>query len=162
VEGRVLELAIKARREELEQDWKGLRRGWYLGGEGFGERLTGLLEKAVEGRQRASHSGPARVAHDQAAAERLVRAGMKAVGLQASDLKKLRKGAPEKAALAWWLRERTTVRLAWIAERLDMGHASRVSQAVARMRKRPGRRLKQLQRMLKGVQLNSGTNETPQ
>ena len=154
MEARVLELAIKARRQELEADWKGLRRGWYLGGETFREELIGLLEKASEGRQRASHSGPARVAHDQAAGERLLRSGMRAIGLQDSELGKRRKGVPEKAALAWWLRQRTTVRLAWIAERLEMGHASRVSQAVARMRKRPSRRLKQLQRTLKRVELS--------
>jgi hypothetical protein len=152
IEARVLELAIKARRQELEEDWNGLRRGWYLGGETFREQLIGLLEKASKGRQRASHSGPARVAHDQATGERLLRAGVTGIGLQIAELRKRSKGAPEKAALAWWLRQRTTVRLAWIAEQLEMGHASRVSQAVARMRNRPSRRLKQLRRILNQVE----------
>ena len=40
------------------------------------------------------------------------------------------------------------VGLSWIAGRLEMGHESRVSQAVLRMRRRPGRRLKRCQRLL--------------
>ena len=42
------------------------------------------------------------------------------------------KGAPEKVVLAGWLRERTTVSLRWVAERLGMGHYTRVTQAVSR------------------------------
>ena len=68
LEARVLELGIKAGRKELEKEWEQLRRGWYLGGEKFREELVGRLESAVRGRQRGSHSGPARAAHDQAAA----------------------------------------------------------------------------------------------
>ncbi|MGA2866277.1 MAG: transposase [Verrucomicrobiota bacterium] len=59
-----------------------------------------------------------------------------------------REGAPEKAALAWWLRQRTTVPLRWVSERLGMGHSSRVAQAVSRMRRRPGRKLEKLRREL--------------
>ena len=66
-------------------------------------------------------------------------------------------GAPEKVALAWWLRQRTMVRLAWIAEQLGMGHVSRVGQAVAPMRERPGRRLRQLQRKLNPIEIKSLT-----
>jgi len=58
------------------------------------------------------------------------------------------KGTPEKTVLAWWLRQNTVVALDWAANHLGMGHASRVSQAVARMRHRPGRRLKALQHKL--------------
>ena len=35
---------------------------------------------------------------------------------------RLSKAAPEKTALAGWLRERTTVSLRWVTERLGMGH----------------------------------------
>jgi hypothetical protein len=50
--------------------------------------------------------------------------------------------------LAWWLRERTTVSLRWVSQRLGMGHYSRVSQAVSRMRRRPGRKLEKLKAKL--------------
>jgi len=54
------------------------------------------------------------------------------------------KDAPEKVVLAGWLRERTTVSLRWVAERLGMGHYTRVTQAVSRLQHRPGRRLRQM------------------
>ena len=53
--------------------------------------------------------------------------------------------------MAWWLRQHTTVRLGWIAEQLGMGHASRVSQAVARVR--------QLQKVFKRVEAEEANHE---
>src|SRR5436309_2735419 len=69
IEGRVLELASQAGRKELDAEWKALRRGWYVGGEGFSEKLEGYLERVMQGRRRESHSGEAKAAHDEAAAE---------------------------------------------------------------------------------------------
>jgi len=46
--------------------------------------------------------------------------------------------------------------LVWVAERLGMGHESRVSQAVARMTKRPGRRLARLGRLLEELEVGDG------
>ena len=148
LESRVLELGIKARRKELDKQWKELRRGWYLGGESFRDRMVDLAGKGMAGKKRASHSGPARQAHDEQAAAKWLRLGLAALELRRADLGGMLKGAPEKAVLAAWLRERTTVSLGWIAERLEMGHESRVSQAAGRMRHRPGRKLKALQRKL--------------
>ena len=50
--------------------------------------------------------------------------------------------------LAGWLRERATVSLRWVAERLGMGHYTRVTQAVSRLKHRPGRRLRQMKNRL--------------
>jgi len=50
--------------------------------------------------------------------------------------------------LAGWLREQTTVSLRWVAERLGMGHYTRVTQAVSRLKHRPGRRLRQMKNRL--------------
>ena len=58
------------------------------------------------------------------------------------------KGAPEKMVLAWWLRQGTTVPLRWVSERLSMGHVSRVSQAISRVKVRPTRKHESLQRLL--------------
>ncbi len=146
LEARVLELASQAGRKELEEQWKALRRGWYVGGGGFLEKLQDRLEGAVKGR-RESHSGPAKAAHDEAAAERELRRASAALEL-GDDCVSLAKAAPEKVALAWWLRSRTTVPLRWVSERLRMGHYTRVAQAVSRMERRPGPKLKQLRRKL--------------
>ncbi len=139
MEGRALELGMKAGHEEWEAKWRELRRGWYVGGEGFLEQLRQRLERAVGGRQRESHSGPARRAHDEKAAEEMLQRGLKLLGIK--DVRQMPKNAGEKVALAWWLRGRTTVSLRWVSRRLEMGHYSRVSQAVSRMARKPGRRL---------------------
>ena len=80
------------------------------------------------------------------------------LGLSREALESLPKGAPEKVALAWWMRERTTVSLRWVGERLVMGHYSRVTQAVSRMRRHPGRRLAKFRRRLEDVS-NKASNE---
>ena len=148
MEGRVLELATKVGRKGLEEEWKALRRGWYVGGESFLEKLEGYLGPLMKGRHRESFSGEAKEGHDAAAAERALARGMKGLGLCNKELVQLPKGAAEKVVLAWWVRERTTVSLRWVSERLEMGHYTRVAQAVSRMRRGPGRRLAKLRHKL--------------
>ncbi len=148
MEGRVLEWRNPERREDLEEQWKVLRRGWYLGEQSFLKRLERWLDKVIAGKRRESHSGGARETHDERAAERLLGKGMGMLGLKEADLKDLPLGCPEKVALAWWLRKHTTVSLRWAADRLKMGHYTRVSQAVSRVGRKPGKRLAQLCRQL--------------
>jgi hypothetical protein len=148
MESRVLELGLKAGRRDLEEQWRALRRGWYVGGEGFFEQLKEKLGALVAGKKRESHSGGARRTHGETAARKLVVKGLAALELSQSELEDLPKGAPEKTVLAWWLRERTTVSLRWIGEMLAMGHYTRVTQAVSRMSRKPGRKLQTLQQRL--------------
>ena len=86
------------------------------------------------------------------AAENFLRAGAKALGLKTPDLGRLPKGGPEKVALAWWLRRRTTVSLRWVGERLEMGHYTRVTQAASRMNRKPGRKLRALGETLRALE----------
>jgi len=146
VEGRVLELASQSGRKELDKEWRALRRGWYVGDEGFLSKLQEHLEGALKGRQRESYSGQAKVAHDEAAAQRELKRALGLLGVKEAALLGSGRGAWEKAVLAWWLRRRTTVSLRWVSERLGMGHYSRVSQAVSRMERKPARKLKQMKR----------------
>ncbi len=113
LESRVLELGLKAGRQELEEKWRALRRGWYVGGENFFDQLKEKLGAVVAGKRRESHSGGAKSAHGETAARKLLAEGLRALQLKASDLAGLPKGAAEKTALAWWLRERTTASLRW-------------------------------------------------
>ena len=53
-----------------------------------------------------------------------------------------------------WLRQRTTAPLHWLTERLAWEHFKRVSQAIGRMKCRPGRKLEQLKRKL--IELGCG------
>ncbi len=151
IEGRVLELASKKGRQEMDKEWKALRRGWYVGSEGFGEKLRDHLVRAITGGRRESHSGPAKVAHGEAAAEAQLQRALPLLGLNGTRLVELPMGAPEKVVLAWWLRQYTTVSLRWASERLGMGHYSRVTQAISRMARRPSRTHKHLKRKLSEI-----------
>jgi len=86
--------------------------------------------------------------HDQAAAQQSLEQAMQALGLNRTSLEELPKGSPEKLALAWWLRERTVVSLRWVGQALAMGHYTRVTQAVSRMKLKPARKLQALKRRL--------------
>ena len=105
------------RGQDLRGEFKRVERGWCLGGEEFRQEL---LEQ-VEARSGPSHFGAAVQEAETAQAERLVVAGLKRNGWRKADLKKRRKGEPKKVELAWQLRSQTTMSLAWIAERLNMG-----------------------------------------
>ena len=112
---------------------RGIRRGWYLGGEGFRGGLVKRLKAAVGGSQASSYAGQAKREHGQAQAERLLTRGLRVLGLTRRQLERTPKGQAEKAVLAWWLRRQTTVGRGWVAERLRMGDASRVSKAIQRV-----------------------------
>ena len=51
----------------------------------------------------------------------LVVEGLKRMGWSEADLRARRKGEPRKVDLAWELRSQTTMPLAWLAERLNLG-----------------------------------------
>jgi hypothetical protein len=106
------------------------------------------LDGAVEGRRRESQSGQAKAAHDEAAAEKALRQALEALGLGESDLEQMAKSAAEKMVLAWWLRQRTTVGLRWVSQRLRMGHFTRVSQAINQVKRRPEAKHEKLKRRL--------------
>ena len=63
----------------------------------------------------------------KAKAERLVRAGLRALGWTEKELSKRRKGDKGKVKLARRLRAETTMTLRWIAGRLQMGSWTHVS-----------------------------------
>jgi hypothetical protein len=115
---RVLAERMEWRRgENLRNEFKRVERGWCLGGEEFRQEL---LEQ-VDTRPGPSHFGEAVQEAEAAQAERLVVEGLKRMGWSEADLRARRKGEPRKVELAWELRSQTTMPLAWIAERLNMG-----------------------------------------
>jgi hypothetical protein len=73
--------------------------------------------------------------HDERDAELMVRQGMELLGLDEDQLRVLRKGADEKALLAWLVRRNSVVPNAWIAERLGMGRPDCLSRYPARIEK---------------------------
>ena len=131
LEGRVLELAQQSRTQGAGCAMEGLAARLVC----RARKLFGEVGK-VPGRCGGEDAGGNHTADrpkprmTQAAAEKALRQAFKALGLDESDLAQMAKSAAEKLVLAWWLRQRTTVGLRWVSERLRMGHFTRVSQAV--------------------------------
>ncbi|MEX1113664.1 MAG: transposase [Akkermansiaceae bacterium] len=130
-----------------------LRRGWYLGEKGFGEKVLEAVAEAVRPKRRkGSLGGEAAKAHDHAEAENIAKGGLAALGLPdvADDLRGRGKWIREKAAIAAVIRKRTGVGNLWISGRLEMGHEGSVTRAVRWVREdKEGAKLgKALEKML--------------
>ena len=111
------------RAEEAEADYEGIRRDWMLGSEAFRQEL---LAAAVE-RLGPSHYGAQRQETDLQKAERVVKEVLGRLGWEEDDLRARRKGHRAKVMLARRLRQETTMSLKWIAQRLQMGSWTCVS-----------------------------------
>jgi hypothetical protein len=85
-----------------------------------------LLAVASE-RVGESHYGAERQEIGEARAQRLVKEGLRALGCKEAELPQRTKGDKQKVALARRLRAETTMTLAWIADRLQMGSWTYVS-----------------------------------
>jgi REP element-mobilizing transposase RayT len=126
---RVMEKRTEEEREgeAIEEGMlKALRRGWYFGSEVFRETILEKLESPGRQEHGNSRSGRAR-SHTEREAGKLIAIGLKAMGINCGDLHKLPKGSVQKIAIASVVKQRTVVTNAWIAARLHMGAASRVS-----------------------------------
>ena len=75
----------------------------------------------MDARPAPSHFGEAVQEAEGAQAERLVVEGLKRLRWAETDLRSRRKGERRKVQLARELRSKTTMPLAWIAARLNMG-----------------------------------------
>ena len=152
MECRVLELGTKSGRKVLEGEWKRIRRGWYLGGDGFRGRMLKMIKATLVKGRGASYVGPAKRAHDESEAERRLAQGLAALGLNREQLAEGAKGMAQKQALAWWLRQQTTVGRRWLSERLWMGEESGVSKAIGRVKESRAGELNRIrQRLLRGL-----------
>jgi REP element-mobilizing transposase RayT len=130
MEGRVLECVRSRSRKEMETEWRSVRRGWYLGDRSFKSKLLDRIGGMLEGRKADSVNGEAVGAWSREEAERWIGSTLAELGLDEAGLRRIPKGAKEKMAMAWWLRRHTTLSRQWIAQRLQMGHETRVTLAV--------------------------------
>jgi putative transposase len=129
---RHLEGEVEARRQaEAGADYRQLRRGWYLGDEAFRKEL---LEQMSE-RLGQEHYGEERAETAEYRAERLVQEELKRRRWTEEALARRPKGDLAKVRLAARLRDQTTMTVAWVAERLQMGTAGYVNNRLYRWRK---------------------------
>ena len=117
-----------------EEAMEAIRRGWYLGKETFKDRLLKLLDRsAARAPSGRSRSGGVIRDHGEKEATRIIRNGMKALGVPSgvAALAALPKSDKRKVILACLLREKTCVSNDWIASRLSMGHPGSVSRMIS-------------------------------
>ena len=97
--------------------------GWCLGNEEFRQELLAQVSAQANPR----HTGEEINQSALAKAERIVREELNQLGWDANDLQARRKGDGRKLRIAARLRRETTMTLAWIAQRLNMGTPGHVS-----------------------------------
>ena len=124
----------RRRQEEPQSDWKAVERGWFLGDKQFKEELLAQMWE-----RRGDHYGPELREADLLYAERVLKEELARRGLTEADLSCRRKGDPDKVEVASRIRARTTVTLKWIAQRLNMGIWTHVSNCLVQKRKRAGK-----------------------
>jgi REP element-mobilizing transposase RayT len=116
----------RAREGKAEADYRQIRRGWCFGDEAFRKELVA----SAFGRVGASHHSARRQETEVEKAEALVKEELKRIAWGERDLAKQAKGAKRKVAIARRLRKETTMTLKWIANRLEMGSWTYVSNLV--------------------------------
>jgi putative transposase len=120
---RYLEKCLEERRAGEEgRDYRGIRRGWFLGDKAM---KAALLEDMKSGLGE-NHRGEEVWESALQQAESVVAEELKGLGWREDQLERRRKGDTGKARIARRLRTETTMSLKWIAERLCMGSASMV------------------------------------
>jgi REP element-mobilizing transposase RayT len=130
-----------------------LRRGWCYGSATFKERMLGLAEDLLSSRSSGNdkggnYRGAELRDYGTKRAEAIIAAGLDALGLDGGMLREMKKSADEKSLIAAIVREETTVKARWLAEKLHMGSVANVSRASREIAGRlPGdRNLKRLRK----------------
>jgi REP element-mobilizing transposase RayT len=109
-----------------------MSEGWALGTREFKAAL--IKDHALAAEARAWESAGAREIREVRWTEALDRC-LRRLGRTEADVRKDRKGAPWKAAIALRLKETTQASNRWLAEHLNMGRPEAVSVHVGRLRK---------------------------
>jgi len=138
---RVAEILNARNPREADEEWKMIRRGWFMGPEAFKGQLEELIDRRMGAKKRSSYSGVEVEQHDERMAEALLQAGLKALGLREQEVLAGKKGSDEKCLLAWLIRRRTSVSNAWISHRLQMGRPDCLSRYPQRIEQTKDRRL---------------------
>jgi len=107
-----------------------LSRGWALGTREFKVEL--IKEHALLATSRAWESEGAREIRRHRW-EACLQRGLKALGRDPAEAASQPKSAPWKAALAWWIKQRSQAGNGWLAERLHMGRPEAVSVYIHRL-----------------------------
>ena len=144
-------LQVESVRKELEQEWEGIRRGWYLGSEAFRDYLQERLSGLLNGNRRDSYDGGAVCQHDEREARRIMEHVLEALDMRQEDLGRLPKNECRKAVLAWLIRKNTTMTNEWISQQLNMGHISNVTNYVRHVDQATDKSTRQLRQQFANI-----------
>lgn len=138
------------RKMKFEQDPMGgmrgefelqVKRGWYLGSEEFRSNLVKKLDRLGTG---DNYRGGQKRQHNQAMAETYLANALKELELSEEALREMKSNRLEKQAVAWLLKDHTTVTGVWLSERLQLGHPSNSSRALKKFRDGKGNEVKEM------------------
>ena len=119
---------------EEKESLQSIRRGWYVGGVAFREKLEGLTDTVIKDHKRESYTAEALRRHDEKEAERLLGCGLKALGLSLEEVRLLKQNDLRKQVLTWLIKKNSTVPDVWVQKHLVMGHRSNITRAVREYR----------------------------
>jgi hypothetical protein len=119
------------RRQEMEEEWQKIRRGWCLGSGTFRVKLLEMIEGKIKG----SHFGAERLESAEHHGLRLIAQELDRQGWTEEELERRKKSDPVKVSLALRLRRETTLTVKWIAEHLQMGSWEYASRLLSEARK---------------------------
>jgi hypothetical protein len=122
------------RAQDDPEEYGRIRRGWCWGEEAFRKELLAQVEE----RRGASHYGAELQESATEKAERMVQEELQNLGWTEDDLGMRKKGDRAKLELAVKLRTETTMRLQWIAARLQMGTGASLSNLLSVQTRRGG------------------------
>jgi hypothetical protein len=109
------------RRSEVEGQYEPV--GWCTGSDEFRKELLAQVNQLASPR----HAGEEIRESAQAKADRIIKEELKLAGWNSEELNRRRKGDRQKIKIALRLRRETTMTLAWIADRLQMGSPGHLS-----------------------------------
>ena len=130
IQQRVEEIAGSNDPYRLDPNWSKIRYGWYFGSDSFRNNLLDKLDVFRSKRKRSSFSGPVIRMHNERESLRLLSTGIKQLGLTSKSLESLPKGSPEKKALIWYIRSKTTVSNDWLSEHIFCGHPNNIPRCI--------------------------------
>ena len=120
-------MELRRQSESGPEQYKPLRRGWCFGDKGFRKELLGQMAERVG----ESHYGAERQESGEEKAGRIVGEELKRRRWTETSLAGRRKSDPEKVKIALRLRRESIMTLKWIAQRLQMGSWTNVSNCLA-------------------------------
>ena len=115
-------------------EWKAIRKGWYVGDDVFRDQLMGRADQLVRGRRRASYRREGLHLHDEREAVRLLEQAGTQLGVSVSALWSRKQTDPVKQAVAWWVKSRSVVSDDWVSAKLEMGSRTNIHRAVRAFR----------------------------